>query len=84
VDVAGEPVALLEDRLAPLLDAAPLDDAAMMQRERRLPRDRLAQVDAPPLCVALFGGRVHQRQPAERLAADDERSGDRRAASLHT
>ena len=56
MDVARETIALLENRLAPLLDAAPLDDAAVMQRERRLPGDGLEQLDAPPLALLLIAG----------------------------
>ena len=52
VNVAGEPIALLEDRLAALLEPASARQAALVQRQRRLPRNRLDQRDAPP-AVAL-------------------------------
>ena len=43
MDVAGEPVAFLEDRLAALLEAIQLDEPAVMQGERGLPGDRFDQ-----------------------------------------
>ena len=54
VDVARQPVALFEDRLAPLFDRRLSSiEPAVMQRQRRLPRDRFDQHDAPPLALGL-------------------------------
>ena len=53
VNVARETVALFEDRLAPLLAPILLDETAVVQRQRRLTRDRLDQHDAPPLALGL-------------------------------
>ena len=70
VDVAGEAVALLEDRLAPLFEPIELHHPAVMQRESRLPGDGFDQHHAPPLAVGL--GRafvatvIHPSVPAPR------------------
>src|SRR5262245_60893401 len=45
VDIAREAVALLENAFAPLFEAAFLGQAALMQRQRRLTRNRLDQDD---------------------------------------
>ena len=51
---------------------------ALMQRQRRLTRDRFEQHDAPPLGPAFGGVRTGERQPSERASAEDERSDDDR------
>ena len=54
-----------------------LDDAAVMERERRLPRNRFKQLDAPPLVVVSFlRGNVGQRQPSEGALSEHERRRD--------
>ena len=67
VDVARETVALFEDRLAALFGAAALDDAAVMQRERRLPRDRFDQLHAPPVVISVSAPRA--RRPSSSRAS---------------
>ena len=73
VNVAREAVALLEDRLAPLFEPVLLRQPALMQRQRRLARDRLDQRHAP-LTLARRDARVgRERDPAEIAAAQQER-----------
>ena len=77
VNVARQPVAFFEDRLAPLLDAALLGQAAVVQRQRRLPRDRLEQ-RSTPRALAVGGGPVDERHPAEVASRQQERRDDQR------
>ena len=77
VNVAREAIPLLERRLAPLLETAALDDAVVMERQRRLPCDGFDQLDAPPLRVGALGERPgRQLDPSEIRGADDERRHD--------
>ena len=55
VNVAREPVAFLEDRLAALFQPALFGQAALVQRERCMTRNRLAEDDTPPLRAAVRG-----------------------------
>src|SRR5439155_24471861 len=77
VDVAREPVTLLENGLAALLDAAALDHLAGVERQRRLTRARLGEHRAPPArAVARGASAMGQLEPAERAAADHQWSDD--------
>ena len=83
VDVAREAVALLEDRLPALFHPLQFDDPAVMQRQRRLPGDRLDQRDAPPLsltAVALLARA--ERDPSQVPVADQEWRDERHAEPL--
>ena len=71
VNVAREPIALLEYRLAPLLEPALLRQAALMERQRRLPRHRFEHRDAP-LQLARRRAGARQADPPEIPAAEHE------------
>src|SRR5207249_316670 len=73
VNVARQPVALLENRFSPLFEPPLLCQTALMQGQRRLPRNGLAQDDAPPLRAAVRGVSARQRDPSKRAAAKNER-----------
>ena len=80
VDVARQPVPLLEDRLTPLLEAAALDHAAVVQRKRGLARHRFDQHHAPPAgAFARRHAAVRQLDPPERLRPEHERRDDHAA-----
>ena len=72
VNVARQAVALLEDRLAAFLESLLLVDAALVQRERRVPRDRFDQRDAPPRATLGLLGHA-EVDPSEILATQNER-----------
>ena len=72
VDVAREAVALLEDRLAALFEAAAIRLLALMQGERRLSRDGFEQRDAP-LALAHRRLAVRERHPSERPCGEHQR-----------
>ena len=74
VNVAGETIALLEDGFAALLDPVPLEQPALMQREPRVPRDRLDERDAPPRSLSRVGHA--DRDPSKILSADHHRRDD--------
>ena len=79
VDVARQPVAFVEDRLAPLFEPALLGQPALMQRQRRLARDRLGEHDPPPFGPAF--GRVRAgRAPSTPACACPSTSGAMTAA----
>src|SRR5204863_5381087 len=73
MDIARQPVALLENGLAPLVESPLFRQAALMQGQRRLPRNGLAQDDAPPLRTAVRGVSARERDPSKRSAAKNER-----------
>ena len=64
---------LRSSRIA-FLEPAALDGAAVMQRERCLPRDRFDEDPAPPSCaVTIRNGLGRQFHPPERAIAEHER-----------
>ena len=75
VNIAREPIAFLEDCLAPFFDPIVLDEPAVMQRQRRLPRDRLDQHDAAPVAFRIGPPIAAHRHPAEHALAEPQRRG---------
>ena len=73
VNVARKPVALLENRLAALFEPAALGEPALMERERRLARDRFEEGDAPRTFAFRHAAR-RQSDPAEIASAQHQRS----------
>ena len=77
VNVACDPVSLLQHGLASRLEQALIDQAAVIQRERRLLRGRVEQCVTPaPLALGVSDTR--QRNPAERLRRQSKGSHQQR------
>ena len=83
VNVARNPVAFLENRLSPLFEQTLVDDAAVIERERRLARRGVEQRVAPA-AFALGIVDAGQRDPAERLRRQLQRRHQQRADAGRT
>ena len=73
VNVPREAIALLEDRLTPFFDPIVIDETAVMQGQRCLPRDGLDEHDAAPVAFRLATG--------DRCTPSSSRACGRRAAA---